>query len=82
MNIEKVYVKDIYEEITINILKPEATNVAPIKSILLSILSDISPIGHCDKAPKEVIIIIKIDTSKILRPLVVAYIAPQPKTAL
>tara|TARA_Y100000590_G_C15443160_1_gene909673 strand:+ start:553 stop:879 length:327 start_codon:yes stop_codon:yes gene_type:complete len=75
-------IRDMYEEIAINILKPAAMNVTPINIILLSILSEINPIGHCDNAPKEVTIIINIDTSKTLRPLAVAYTAPYPKTAL
>ena len=31
-------------------------------------LSDKKPIGHCDNAPKDEIITIKIDTSNTLRP--------------
>tara|TARA_A200000113_G_scaffold174695_1_gene159851 strand:- start:59 stop:355 length:297 start_codon:yes stop_codon:yes gene_type:complete len=75
-------VRDIYEDATIKIHKPDAAKVTPIKINLLSILSDKYPMGHCDKAPKEVMIIIKMETSKILKPFEVAYTAPYPKTTL
>ena len=61
---------------------PEAMKVTPIKIILRSILSDKYPTGHCDNAPNEVIISIKIETSKTLKPFAVAYTAPYPKTTL
>ena len=59
-------VRDIYEDATIKIHKPDAAKVTPIKINLLSILSDKYPMGHCDKAPKEVLETNNTETSNKL----------------
>ena len=57
----KNIVRDKYDEITINIHAPDANRVVPTNIIRRSIRSDKKPMGHCNTAPKIVIINIKID---------------------
>ena len=67
---------------TKNKLKPEAIKETPIRITRLSILSDKYPIGHWDRAPADVMIIIYKEISNKLKLIDEAYIAPYPKTAL
>ena len=63
-------------------LKAAAIKVTAIKMTRLSSLSEIKPIGHCNIAPNEITMTIKIDISKVVKPFDIAYTAPYPKSAL